>query len=138
MTSSRRTLSLLTILLAVASFAGAQADPLPSWNDGANKRAIVDFVGRVTREGGPDFVPVAQRIATFDNDGTLWSEQPIYFQFAFALDRVKALAAHHPEWKTQQPFKAVLDGDMKTLVASGRKRPGRDHHGHTFMESPAS
>ena len=121
MTSSRRTLSVLTILLAVASFARAQADPLPSWNDGANKRAIVDFVARVTREGGPDFVPVAQRIATFDNDGTLWSEQPIYFQFAFALDRVKALAAHHPEWKTQQPFKAVLDGDIKTFVASGEK-----------------
>src|SRR5678815_4642252 len=121
MTSSRRTLSVLTILLAIASFARAQSDALPSWNDGANKRAIVDFVTRVTREGGSDFVPVAQRIATFDNDGTLWSEQPIYFQFAFALDRVKALAPHHPEWKTQQPFKAVLDGDMKTLIASGEK-----------------
>ncbi len=121
MTRSRRTVVTLAILLAVASVAHAQSDPLPSWNDGANKRAIVDFVNRVTREGGPDFVPVSQRIATFDNDGTLWSEQPIYFQFAFALDRVKALAPHHPEWKTQQPFKAVLDGDMKTLLASGEK-----------------
>src|SRR5262245_33867742 len=121
MTSSRRTVVSLLILLAIASVAQAQSDPLPSWNDGANKSAIVDFVNRVTREGSPDFVPAAQRIATFDNDGTLWSEQPIYFQFAFALDRVKALAPHHPEWKTQQPFKAVLDGDTKTLLASGEK-----------------
>jgi hypothetical protein len=103
MTNSRRTVAALTILLAVASLTRAQSDPLPSWNDGPNKRAIVDFVARVTREGGPDFVPAAQRIATFDNDGTLWSEQPIYFQFAFALDRVKALAPHHPEWKTRTP-----------------------------------
>jgi phosphoglycolate phosphatase-like HAD superfamily hydrolase len=113
-------IALVVLATGLATDAVA-ADPLPSWNDGASKRAIVDFVTRVTREGGPDFVPVAQRIATFDNDGTLWSEQPIYFQFAFALDRVKALASHHPEWKTQQPFKAVLDGDMKTLVASGEK-----------------
>jgi phosphoserine phosphatase len=96
-------------------------DPLPSWNDGPAKKAIIEFVARVTKEGGPEFVPPAERIATFDNDGTLWSEQPIYFQFAFALDRVKALAPQHPEWKTQQPFKAVLDGDMKALVASGEK-----------------
>ena len=123
MTSSRRTLSTLGILLTIASvaYARAQSDPLPSWNEGANKRAIVEFVARVTREGGPDFVPVPQRIATFDNDGTLWSEQPIYFQFAFALDRVKALAQNHPDWKTRQPFKAVLDGDTKALLASGEK-----------------
>jgi hypothetical protein len=76
---------------------------------------------RVTRPGGADFVPIPERIATFDNDGTLWSEQPIYFQFAFALDRVKALAPQHPDWKTTQPFKAVLDGDMKALAASGEK-----------------
>jgi phosphoserine phosphatase len=97
------------------------ADPLPSWNDGPARKAIIEFVERVTKEGSPDFVPPAERIATFDNDGTLWSEQPIYFQFAFALDRVKALAPQHPEWKAQQPFKAALDGDMKTLVASGEK-----------------
>ena len=121
MNNSKRTLLTLAILLSVITVARVQADPLPSWNDGQNKRAIIDFVTRVTKEGGPDFVPVPRRIATFDNDGTLWSEQPIYFQFAFALDRVKALAPHHPEWKTQQPFKAVLDGDMKTLVASGEK-----------------
>lgn len=108
-------------LWAASLVANGQSDRLPSWNDGPNKQAIVSFVERVTREGGPDFVPVVERIAVFDNDGTLWSEQPIYFQFAFALDRVKALAPHHPEWKTQQPFKAVLDGDMKALLASGEK-----------------
>ena len=124
-TSSRfksQTVLLIFLLFSCATIAvQAQSDPLPSWNDGANKRAIVEFVARVTKEGGSDFVPVAERIATFDNDGTLWSEQPIYFQFAFALDRVKALASQHPEWKTQQPFKAVLDGDMKALAASGEK-----------------
>lgn len=99
----------------------AGGDPLVSWNDGPSKKAIVDFVGRVTRQSGPDFVPAEQRIATFDNDGTLWSEQPMYFQLAFALDRVKALAPKHPEWKTQQPFKGVLDGDVKAVAASGEK-----------------
>ena len=97
----------------------AQTDPLPSWNDGATKQAITAFVARVTRQGNPDFVPADERIATFDNDGTLWVEQPMYVQLAFALDRVKALAALHPEWKDTQPFKAVLEGDMKTLAASG-------------------
>ena len=97
------------------------ADPLPSWNDGPSKKAIVAFVNRVTRQGTPDFVAPDQRVATFDNDGTLWSEQPIYFQVAFALDRVKALAPKHPEWKTMAPFKAVLDGDAKALAASGEK-----------------
>jgi len=97
------------------------ADLLPSWNDGPEKTAIMQFVTRVTKAGGPDFVPLAERIATFDNDGTLWSEQPIYFQFAFALDRVKALAPQHPEWRKQQPFKAVIEGDMTTLVESGEK-----------------
>lgn len=121
MNHSRRTAFTVAILLAVATVARAQGDPLPSWNDGPNKRAIVEFVNRVTKQGGPDFVPIPQRIATFDNDGTLWSEQPIYFQFAFALDRVKALAPHHPEWKTQPLFKAVLDGDVKALLASGEK-----------------
>ena len=99
----------------------AQSDPLPSWNGGANKQAIIDFVNTVTKEGGPHFVPTPQRIAAFDNDGTLWSEQPIYFQFAFALDRVKALSPQHPEWKTQQPFKAVLDNDLKSVAESGEK-----------------
>nr|WP_244462704.1 HAD family hydrolase [Methyloceanibacter caenitepidi] len=97
------------------------ADPLPSWNDGPTKEAIVGFVEKVTEEGGPDYVASADRVATFDNDGTLWLEQPMYTQLAFALDRVKALAPEHPEWKDTQPFKAVLDNDMKTLAASGEK-----------------
>jgi hypothetical protein len=98
------------------TFAHAQSDPLASWNDGAAKRAISGFVASVTREGGPDFVQPAERIAVFDNDGTLWSEHPMYFQLAFVLDRVKALAPQHPEWKDKQPFKAALEGDMKTLA----------------------
>jgi haloacid dehalogenase-like hydrolase len=96
-----------------------QPDPLPSWNDGASKLAITEFVARVTRQGGPDFVAPAERIATFDNDGTLWVEHPMYVQMAFVLDRVKALAPLHPEWQDTQPFKAVLEGDMKTLADSG-------------------
>ena len=107
-------------VLALAQSASAQT-PLPSWNDGPAKQAIVAFVHRVTTPGSPDFVPAAARVATFDNDGTLWSEEPIYFQFAFALDRVKTLAPRHPEWKTTQPFKAVLDGDLQALAASGQK-----------------
>jgi phosphoserine phosphatase len=99
----------------------AQADPLPSWNDGATKSSISQFVARVTTQGGPDFVPPDQRIATFDNDGTLWIEQPMYVQLAFILDRVKALTPQNPGWKTKQPFKAVLDGDMKALAGSGEK-----------------
>jgi hypothetical protein len=109
------------MLLVASAVAFAQTDPLPSWNEGAAKKSITDFVARVTTQGGADFVPVDQRIATFDNDGTLWCEQPYYFQLAFAIDRVKALAPKHPEWKTQQPFKALLENDMKALAASGEK-----------------
>jgi hypothetical protein len=109
------------MLLVASAVAFAQTDPLPSWNEGAAKKSITDFVARVTTQGGADFVPVDQRIATFDNDGTLWCEQPYYFQLAFAIDRVKALAPRHPEWKTQQPFKALLENDMKALAASGEK-----------------
>jgi hypothetical protein len=97
--------------------AQAPADPLPSWNDGAVKKSITDFIPRVTTEGGADFVPPDQRIATFDNDGTLWAEQPMYFQIMFAIDRVKTLAAKNPEWKKKQPFKAVLEDDRKALAA---------------------
>lgn len=96
-----------------------EAPGLSSWNPGPTREAIEAFVERVTLQGGPDFVPVEQRIAVFDNDGTLWSEQPLYVQLAFGLDRVKALSAEHPEWKKTQPFKAALEGDMKTLAASG-------------------
>ena len=95
------------------------ADPLPSWNDGAPKKALVEFVSKVTKEGGPEFVPPAKRIATFDNDGTLWAEQPMYFQLLFALDRVKALAPQHPEWKDKEPFASLLKGDVKGALAGG-------------------
>lgn len=111
----------LIVLIGLLGTAGAQTDALPSWNDGPAKQSIVTFIQTVTDRASPQFVPPEQRIATFDNDGTLWSEQPIYVQFAFALDRVKALAPKHPEWKTKQPFKAVLDGDMKALAASGER-----------------
>jgi phosphoglycolate phosphatase-like HAD superfamily hydrolase len=114
--------ALLLAFLAAISVAAAQpADPLPSWNNGATKKAITDFVARVTTQDGADFVPPEQRIATFDNDGTLWAEQPIYFQAAFALDRVKAMAPQHPEWKSRQPFKAFLAGDRKALAEQGEK-----------------
>jgi hypothetical protein len=96
-------------------------NPLPSWNDGATKQAIIDFVEKTTTEGSPDFIPVEDRIATFDNDGNLWSEQPLYFQFLFAVDRLKAMADDHPEWQTQQPFKALLEDDHKTALAGGTK-----------------
>jgi phosphoglycolate phosphatase-like HAD superfamily hydrolase len=99
----------------------AQADPLPSWNDTAAKRSVLSFVRSVTEQNGPDYVPPAARIAVFDNDGTLWSEQPLYIQLAFALDRVKALAPEHPEWRTKQPFQAVLENDTKALGAAGVK-----------------
>ena len=119
--ATRRFVLAATLLVAgtLAWSAHAQTDPLPSWNDGAAKQSIMDFVARVTREGGPDFVPVPERIATFDNDGTLWTEQPYYTQLAFAIDRIKAMAPQHPEWKSKQPFKALLEGDKKTLAAAG-------------------
>src|SRR6185312_6771390 len=110
----------LAIVIAAGCFVGAraQSDPLPSWNDGAAKKSITDFVARVTTQGGPDFVPPSERIATFDNDGTLWCEQPYYFQLAFAFDEAKAMAPKHPEWKSKQPFKALLDHDQKALAAT--------------------
>jgi phosphoglycolate phosphatase-like HAD superfamily hydrolase len=101
------------------STAISAGDPLPSWNDTLPKRAIVDFVERVTREGSPAFVPLAERIAVFDNDGTLWAEQPMYFQAFFIFDRIKALAPHNPEWQTQEPFASVLKGDVKAALAGG-------------------
>jgi phosphoglycolate phosphatase-like HAD superfamily hydrolase len=107
--------------LAILAPAARAADPLPSWNDGPAKRAIVAFVEKVTKEGSPDFVPVPERIATFDNDGTLWAEQPMYFQFLFALDRVKALAPQHPEWKEKEPFASLLKGDVKAALAGGER-----------------
>jgi phosphoglycolate phosphatase-like HAD superfamily hydrolase len=113
------TLLIISLGPACIHLASAADDPLPSWNDGPAKRAIVAFVTRVTTPGGTDFVPESERIATFDNDGTLWAEQPTYFQFIFALDRVKALAPQHPEWKDQEPFKSLLAGDLKGVLAGG-------------------
>lgn len=114
----------LLFALTLAWFGVSQArgaDPLPSWNDTDARKAIVSFVEKVTRAGSPDFVPEAERIATFDNDGTLWSEMPLYFQFFFALDRVKLLAPQHPEWKNQEPFASLLKGDVKSALAGGEK-----------------
>jgi len=102
-----------------ASVSAASVDPLPSWTEGPTKQAILDFVEAVTTESSSSFVPVADRIATFDNDGNLWSEQPLYFQLQYALDRVKTMAPDHPEWQDQQPFKALMEGDMEALMAEG-------------------
>jgi len=115
-------ITLITLIFSLVYAAAAETqanDPLPSWNEGTSKQAIIRFVEDASTEGRSRFVPPAQRIAVFDNDGTLWSEQPMYFQLAFALDRVKALAPKHPEWKNKQPFKAVLQGDLKTVLAGG-------------------
>jgi phosphoglycolate phosphatase-like HAD superfamily hydrolase len=101
--------------------AAASADPLRSWNDGAAKKSITDFITRTTNSGSKDFVPPPERIAVFDNDGTLWAEQPLYLQLAFALDRVKALAPQHPEWTAKEPFKSILAGDLKTALGGGEK-----------------
>jgi len=120
---ARHAILFALVVIGFASVSGrdvyAQTDPLPSWNDGATKKAITDFVAKVTMQGGADFVPVDQRIATFDNDGTLWAEQPMYFQLAFALDRVKAMAPQRPEWKTKEPFASLLKGDVKGALAGG-------------------
>ena len=117
-------LCVLTLVFTVlhADLAIAQAaDPLPSWNDGNAKQSIAAFVDKVTTSGSPDFVPPAERIATFDNDGTLWAEKPVYFQLLFALDRVKELAPQHPEWKDKEPFASLLEGDVKGALAGGDK-----------------
>lgn len=113
--------SVAALALCVCCVSNAAENPLPQWNDGPAKKAILEFVAAVTNENGEDYVKPAERIAVFDNDGTLWVEYPMYTQLLFALDRVKQLAPQHPEWKTTQPFKAVLEGDMKTVGASGMK-----------------
>jgi len=109
---------ILFALLLIVSLS-AVADPLLSWNDGPTRQAITDFVTAVTTEAGADYVPPAERIAVFDNDGTLWIEQPMYVQLAFVLDRLKAMAPEHPQWQEEQPFKAALEGDMATLGDAG-------------------
>lgn len=110
-----------TLTNAAGQESSSRVDPLPSWKDGPAKKAILDFVAQVTTEGSPDFVKVVDRIAVFDNDGTLWCEKPVYVQLAFALDRIKALEPEHPEWKDTQPYKALLSGDLETVAAQGEK-----------------
>jgi phosphoserine phosphatase len=117
----RRTIMLTALAIFALGLTARAADPLPSWNDGPARQAIVDFVAKVTMEGSRDFVPQAERIATFDNDGTLWAEQPMYFQLLFALDRVQALAPQHPEWQDQEPFASLLKGDVQGALAGGEK-----------------
>ena len=113
--------AVLLSVLALNTTTARAADPLPSWNDGPAKKSIVAFVEKVTKAGSPDFVPVAERIATFDNDGTLWCEKPVPVQLFFALDRVKTLAPQHPEWKDKEPFASLLKGDLKTAAAGGER-----------------
>ena len=119
-TKTMLAVALVCALAFTATFARA-ADPLPSWNDGKAKQSITAFVEKVTKEGSSDFVPDAERIATFDNDGCLWAEQPMYFQAFFIFDRIKALAPKHPEWKTKEPFASVLKGDVKSALAGGER-----------------
>jgi phosphoserine phosphatase len=112
-------LFVITLATAILSTMADAADPLPSWNDTAPKRAIMQFVQRVTKPGSADFVPVAERIATFDNDGTLWAEQPLYFQALFIFDRIRAQAPQHPEWSNKEPYSSVLKGDLKSALSGG-------------------
>jgi len=119
--SSILVVSLAVFVTSCAAVPSQPPDPLASWNNTGPKKAIIAFVERVTTPGSPDFVPAAERVATFDNDGTLWAEQPMYFQLQFALDRVQALAPLHPEWKDTEPFKHVVAGDMDAFLAGGEK-----------------
>ena len=141
MTSRRAFLGASAAICALLAGCAApvrSADPLPSWNDGPARQTIVAFVAKVTQEGAAGYVPSAERIAVFDNDGTLWSEQPVYVQLAFALDRVKALAPQHPEWKDQEPFASLLKGDVNGALAGGEKAIGEilmtTHAGMTTEE----
>lgn len=128
-------------MLTAQPLAAQSPDPLPSWNDGPSKQAIRAFVRKISKSGRPDFVPHAQRVATFDNDGTLWGEQPFYFQFLFAVDRVKAMAAQRPEWKEKEPFASVLRGDLKAALAGGEhailEMVMATHAGYTIEEFEA-
>lgn len=131
-----------SILLFVPSCPSARADVLPSWNDGAARTAIIEFVEKVTKEGSPEFVAAEERVAVFDNDGTLRAEQPAYFQLFYAIDRVKAMAPEHPEWKEQEPFKSLLAGDIAAALAGGEKAVmeivAATHSGMTIAEFEAS
>jgi phosphoglycolate phosphatase-like HAD superfamily hydrolase len=124
MLMDRITTSIL-VFLAASALPAFSADPLPSWNDGKAKQSITEFVEKVTRQGAADYVPPAERVAVFDNDGTLWAEQPMYFQLLFALERVKVLAPQHPEWKDKEPFASLLKGDLKGALAGGEPAIGQ-------------
>jgi phosphoserine phosphatase len=134
----KRSITRLLLVLLLFSNAALAADPLPSWNDTAAKKAILTFVETITKVGSPEFVPVPERIAAFDNDGTLWCEQPVPVQLFFVLDRVKALAPQHPEWKTQEPFASLLKGNRKTALSGGERALMElimaTHTGMTTME----
>ena len=110
----------LSLGLYLVIAAAQAADPLPSWNEGKTKQSIIDFVEKTTKEGSPDFVPPEQRIAAFDNDGTLWAEKPVYFQLLYAIDKVKAMAPQHPEWKQKEPFASIINGDTKKALEGGK------------------
>jgi phosphoglycolate phosphatase-like HAD superfamily hydrolase len=131
-------ITLATLGGVVVALGTRAAEPLPSWNEGPAKNSILQFVAKVAKAGSPAFVPPAERIAVFDNDGTLWAEQPMYFQAFFVFDRVKALAPQHPEWKTQEPFASLLKGDMKTVLTGGERAVGQllmaTHAGMTSEE----
>ena len=120
----QQTRALAALFMITAASTTFAQDPLPSWNDGAAKSAIVAFVDNVTDEKSPGFVPVPERIATFDNDGCLWSEQPLYFQGLFAFDQIRNMAPDHPDWNTKEPFKSVLAGDVTGLLATGPRFRG--------------
>ena len=141
MTYLRTVFAVLTLGFTFTFGGMAIADPLPSWNDGKSKQSIMDFVSKVTEKGSPDFVAIPERIATFDNDGNLWAEQPMYFQLFFAADRVKALAPQHPEWQTEEPFASLLKGDVSGVLAGGMKSVGEiimaSHAGMTTEEFEA-
>jgi phosphoglycolate phosphatase-like HAD superfamily hydrolase len=138
-TLCRKALAALVCVCGAVSFAQAQSpDPLPSWNDDAVKQNIIDFIMRVTTDGSPDYVAEQDRIATFDNDGTLWVEKPLYTQFVFVIDRVKAVSNEHPDWKTKEPFKSVLDGNTEKLLIYGEAGAAQlitaTHSGMTTVE----
>ena len=113
------------------------SDPLPSWNDVNSKKEIIAYVADITKADSPSFIPKGGRIATFDNDGTLWSEQPAYFQLFFAIDKIKKMAVNHPEWNTEQPFKAVLENNMKEPNATRYKNFVEVSFSFTFWNKPA-
>lgn len=121
MRCSRRAVLAAIIVFGLSTNTFAQSDPLPSWNDSPVKTSIIDFVHRTTTQGSLDFVVPEQRIAVFDNDGTLWTEQPYYFQLAFAFDQIKTMAPKHPEWKNKQPFKGLIEDDLKSALATGQR-----------------